>query len=82
MKNPLCAYKNILGEPNQGWRAKYRFLDVSYIDVLLVLAFCVILAWVTNYPLIFIIVVTFFVGIIAHRLFCVRTRVDRWLFSS
>lgn len=82
MKNPLCKYKNMFGEANSGWRKKYRIFDISYIDVIVVLIFCGIIAWVTKYPFIFIAIVIFFLGIIAHRLFCVRTTVDRWLFPS
>ena len=82
MKNPLCKYKNMFGEPNKTWRKEHRIFDISYIDVLVVLIFCIFFSWFSKYPFIFVVVIVFFLGIIAHRLFCVRTRIDRWLFPE
>ncbi len=81
MQNPLCKYKNILGEPNKGWRAKYRFLDISYIDAIVVIIIGFVISKATNYPLSYTLVALFLLGILVHKLFCVRTRVDRWIFG-
>jgi len=80
MKNSLCAYKNIFGKPREGWRKTYRFMDISYIDVLVTLLFCVIISWITQYSFLIVTLVIFLLGIFAHRIFCVRTTIDRLLF--
>ena len=81
MKNPLCQYKNMFGEPKSGWRKKYRIFNISYIDVLVVLIFCGIISWFSKYPFLFVTLIVFILGIIVHRAFCVRTTVDRFLFG-
>ncbi len=81
MRNPLCKYKNILGEPGVGWRKKYRIFDISYIDALVVIAIGFAISKIMKYNLLYTLVVLFFLGIIVHRMFCVRTRIDRWIFG-
>ena len=81
MNKPLCKYKNIFGEPNEGWRKKYRFLGISYIDALVVIVFGIAISYIFKVPLSYTLVALFVLGIIVHRLFCVRTGVDRLLFG-
>lgn len=80
MSYSLCKYKNMFGEPNKNLR-KYRIFDIAIMDVSVVIIFSFILSRITNYPFIYILIIIFILGIIAHRIFCVRTRIDRWLFS-
>lgn len=76
----LCKYKNVLGKVNTGLHS-YRILDIAVIDVILtvVLAYVVKLIF-PNKKFILILVVLFLLGIILHRLFCVRTTIDKLLF--
>lgn len=76
----LCKYKDIFGKPNEGWRKKYRIFDISIGDVIVVIIFGYIISLLTKYPFIWTLFYLFILGIIFHRLFCVRTRVDKWLF--
>jgi uncharacterized membrane protein len=76
----LCKYKNILGEPNTGIR-KYRIFDIALFDTLVVILFGILISYTTGYKLWMVLVVLFISGIIAHRLFCVRSGVDKLLFS-
>lgn len=76
----FCKYKNVLGEPNVGLR-KYRIFDIALFDTLVVILFGILISYVTGYKLWMVLVVLFISGIIVHRLFCVRTGVDRLLFS-
>jgi uncharacterized membrane protein AbrB (regulator of aidB expression) len=77
----LCKYKNIFGEPNEGWRKKYRIFDISIGDVIVVIIFAYIISYLMKYPFSWTLFYSFILGIIIHRIFCVRTRVDKWLFS-
>jgi hypothetical protein len=85
----LCKYKNIFGEPNTGAHKK-RIFDIAIIDVGVTIIVAVIiyfimikiwpcLAGIKN--LILIIVSFFILGIIIHRMFCVRTTVDKLIFD-
>jgi hypothetical protein len=85
----LCKYKNIFGEPNKGVH-KYRFLGVASIDLFLTIFIAFIIAYLIhkkiNYNIFntFLIVGTilFLFGIICHRIFCVRTTIDKFLFEN
>jgi hypothetical protein len=80
----FCPYRKMFGEVNTGLHA-IRFLNIAIVDVLLT----IMCAWILYYYILgqkysfWIILVCFFLlGIMAHRLFCVRTTVDKLLFNS
>jgi hypothetical protein len=77
----LCQYKDIFGIPGQGIH-KYRIFNIAIFDVLITLIFAFIISYVFNINLIITIVLLFLSGIIVHRIFCVRTTVDKLLFPS
>lgn len=76
----LCKYKDILGKVGEGAHS-YRIFDIAITDVLLtiILAF-VIHFFVPQYEFIYILATLFIIGIILHRIFCVRTTIDKLLF--
>jgi len=76
----LCQYKNLFGKPGEGLR-KYRIFDIALYDTFVVVLIGVIFAWVTKINIWIVLAVLFTSGIIAHRLFCVRTGVDKLLFT-
>jgi hypothetical protein len=86
----LCKYSNILGEPGKGAHS-YRIFDIAIVDVILTIILSVLLSllfkYVFNlklqfYILFMIITICLFIlGIILHRLFCVKTTVDKLLFK-
>jgi hypothetical protein len=77
----LCKYKNALGEPGKGIHS-YRLFGVAIADVIMT----IIGAWLISYffKLSFVktLIILFLLGIILHRLFCVRTTVDKMLFPK
>ena len=77
----LCQYKDIFGRPREGAHA-YRIFDIAVVDV----AATVILAFIISrlFGLSFwkSLVALFIIGILSHRAFCVRTKVDKLLFSN
>ena len=76
----LCKYKDIFGKPNQGLH-KYRIFNIAIVDVLLTILAAYIISYFTNYELIYTLIFMFILGIISHRIFCVRTTVDKVLFD-
>ena len=77
----LCKYKNLFGEPNSGIR-KYRVFNIALFDTLIVVIIGIFISRFLNYPLWMVLLILFVTGIIAHRLFCVRTGIDKLLFHS
>ena len=78
-QNPLCKYKEIGGIPGKGLH-KYRIFNIAVIDVLFTLLGAYLFAYYFHYPVIYVIIAAFVSGIIAHRMFCVRTTIDKLLF--
>ena len=78
----LCNYKNILGNPSSGIH-KYRIFDLAIADILLtfLLAFA-IHSYTPKYRFVDILIILFILGIVSHRLFCVRTTIDKLLFNT
>ena len=75
----LCKYKDIFGKPGEGAHS-YRILNIAIVDVISLLIVAYIISYFTKYNLLNVIFVLFIIGIIAHRLFCVRTTIDKLLF--
>lgn len=74
----LCKFNEYFGKPKSGVH-RYRIFNIAIIDVL----FTVIGAYVMSYYLKLNFIITlsslFLLGIILHRLFCVRTTVDLFI---
>jgi len=86
----LCKYKNIFGEPNTGIHS-IRIFDIAIFDVLSTLLVAVafyqfiiidLLKMNDKIKLWMVILFFFGLGILLHRLFCVRTTVDKLLFNE
>jgi hypothetical protein len=82
MKTPLCKYRNAFGEPGSktGLR-KYRIFGIAVFDTLVALVCAFLIARFFHLPVIQTTVAIFLLGIIVHRVFCVRTAVDVMLFA-
>jgi len=77
----LCQYKNALGIPGQGIHS-YRFMNFAVADVVMTIVFGYLLAWVFRWNAVITIGGLFLLGIVLHRVFCVRTTVDQWIFPN
>jgi hypothetical protein len=78
----LCKYKNLFGEPNTGIHKRYRVFDVALVDVFMTIIGATILAYFMKWSIPRTIIGMFLLGIVLHRLFGVRTTVDKWLFPN
>jgi len=75
----MCKYKDIFGRPNEGVHS-YRLFNIAIIDVILTIIAAVLLSWFFNISIWKSIICLFLIGIFFHRLFCVRTTIDKLLF--
>jgi hypothetical protein len=79
METTLCPYKYIFGEPNKGVHS-HRIFDLAIVDILGTIVVAYGISQYFNKDFKEILLVLFLLGIILHRLFCVRTTVDKFLF--
>jgi hypothetical protein len=75
----LCKYKHIFGIPGKGLH-KYRIFNIAIIDVVLTIILAIIISYLLKINFIITLIILFLVGIIMHRIFCVRTTIDKLLF--
>tara|TARA_B100000925_G_scaffold289146_1_gene271435 strand:+ start:407 stop:652 length:246 start_codon:yes stop_codon:yes gene_type:complete len=78
----FCKYKDALGEPKTGLHS-YRVFDIAVFDVLLTFLLAKFIQYyiLEDYDFSLILISCFIVGIIIHRVFSVKTTVDKLLFS-
>ena len=76
-----CKYSDFFGKVGKGIH-NYRLFNLAIVDVIMTIIgayFLNILFFKTNY---YLVLLGFFIsGIILHRIFCVRTTIDRFLFT-
>jgi hypothetical protein len=73
-------YRDIFGNPMEGLH-RFRFLNLAIVDVLLTILGSYLISKYFKYSFIITLIIIFLLGIILHRLFCVRTTIDKLLFS-
>ena len=77
----LCKYKNLFGKPNTGVHS-YRFMNIAIVDVILTIIIAILLSYFLKKSFIYTSIPLFILGIMLHRLFCVRTTIDKLLFPN
>ena len=77
-----CQYKDSLGKPRKGVHS-YRIpiLDLAAVDVIFTILAAWLFAYYTKWTFWKVLVGLFLLGIVLHRLFCVRTKIDKILTS-
>ena len=76
----LCKYANIVGEPGTGVHS-IRLFNIAIVDVLVTVLAAYIISKKFHKNFKVVLIVLFISGIIAHRVFCVRSTVDQILFG-
>jgi hypothetical protein len=77
----FCKYKDSLGIPNKGVHS-YRFLNVAIVDVIMTIIFAFLISYFYKTSFIITTITLFILGILLHRLFCVRTTIDKLIFPN
>lgn len=75
----LCKYKNLFGELGKGIHS-YRIFNIAYLDFVVTIIGAYILSKLFGTPFLYTFIAFFIVGIIIHRVLCVRTTIDKFLF--
>ena len=71
----LCKYKNSLGSPGEGVHT--HIMGLAWRDIVATIVGGFITALVFKWNIMYTIIGLFILGILFHRLFCVRTIVDK-----
>jgi len=74
-----CIYKNALGIPGKG--VHFHVFGIAIMDVVMTIIGAGILSYIFKWNFLITLIVLFLTGIILHRLFCVKTTVDKLLFK-
>jgi hypothetical protein len=77
----MSDLSNIFGAPGEGVHS-YRIFNIAIVDVIATVIVAYVIARVYNYNFYKVLFVLFILGIILHRLFNVRTTIDRILFPN
>ena len=75
----LCKYKDALGKPGVGIHS-YRIFNIAIVDVIMTFIGAFIISYFLNISFIKTSIFLFILGIILHRIFCVKTTIDKLLF--
>lgn len=81
----LCQYKDILGKPNEGLHSIRLFGTyggIAVVDTVLAIVLGLVLAKVFRLTKFNGILLSFILGVIAHRVFCVDTTINKFLKSK
>lgn len=79
--NDLCRYKDLFGRPREGAHS-YRIFDIAVVDVVATVVVAYVIARIFGLSFWKSLVALFIVGILSHRMFCVRTTVDKLVFPN
>ena len=77
----MSDLSNIFGAPGEGVHS-YRIFNIAIVDVAATILAAYIIASVYKYNFYKVLFVLFLLGIIMHRLFNVRTTVDKIIFPN
>jgi hypothetical protein len=79
--NSLCPFKNAFGKLGTGIHS-YRIMDIAVLDFLVTAIAAYIITLASGVKFVYSFVGLFLAGILIHRLFCVRTTIDKWIFPN
>jgi hypothetical protein len=76
----FCDYANILGAPNEGLHS-LRLFDIAIVDVVMTVGVGLLISHFFKTDKLCTQASLFISSILLHRLFCVHTTVDKFLFG-
>ena len=79
--NSLCPYKNAFGKLGTGIHS-YRIMDIAVLDFGVTAIVAYIITLIFGVKFVYSFIGLFLAGILIHRLFCVRTTLDKLIFPN
>ena len=81
MNCPFKQFADIFGKPNEGVHS-YRIFNIAIVDVIATIGGALLISFLFKINFFLVLVVLFLLGIVLHRLFCVDTTINRFLFGN
>jgi hypothetical protein len=78
---PFKEYSTIFGKPNEGIHS-YRIFDLAIMDIIFTIIGVFIISIIFKLNFLRTLIITFILGIILHRLFCVNTKINTMIFGN
>lgn len=75
----LCQYKDLFGKVGEGVHS-LRIFDIAVVDLGLTILIAYLIHLFLKYDFLIVFIILFLSGILLHRIFCVRTTIDKLLF--
>lgn len=79
--NSLCPFKNAFGKLGTGIHS-YRIMDIAVLDFGVTAIVAYIISLLSGIRFSYSFIGLFLSGILIHRLFCVRTTLDKFIFPT
>lgn len=78
----FCEYKDIFGKVGEGVHS-YRVFNIAIVDVIatIIMAYLLKIFVFPKRSFLKLTIILFLLGIILHRLFCVKTTIDKYIFG-
>ena len=75
----LCKHKDFFGKPKEGLHS-YRIFDLAIIDIIFTILGAYIISYFSKQNFYITLAILFLIGIVLHRIFCVKTTLDKIIF--
>jgi hypothetical protein len=75
----FCNYKNTLGVPGEG--VHFHIFGIAIMDCIMTIVGGGLIAYLFKLSYFWSILIFFILGIVLHRVFCVKTTIDKALFG-
>ena len=81
MNCPFLEYSNIFGKPNTGIHS-YRIFNFAIVDIILTIIGAFLISYLFNVNFMTCLLILFILGILLHRIFCVNTTINKFIFGE
>lgn len=81
MSCPFAKYSDIFGKPKTGFHS-FRILDIAVNDVIGTILVSGLISYIFDFNFLIVLILLFILGIIMHRLFCVNTTINKFIFKE
>jgi fatty-acid desaturase len=77
---PFKKFSDIFGKPNTGAHS-YRLFNIAIIDLFFTIVGAFMISYFFNVSFILIFILLMLIAILLHRLFCVNTTINKFIFG-
>lgn len=77
----LCKYRHIFGKENEGIHS-YRLFNIAIYDFIFTVIGAAAISVIFKLSFFITLIVLLALGVILHRLFCVNTTINKYIFGS